>query len=72
LQGNNVIGYERGKIRERTIRDSREKARLGKVVSTGAIPFGFRYNKEKATLEENSERAHGSITSAISQNYTKQ
>jgi site-specific DNA recombinase len=27
------------------------------VVSAGAIPFGFRYNKEKATLEEDSEKA---------------
>ena len=52
-----VAEYEREKIRERTIRGSREKARQGKVVSAGAIPFGFRYNKEKATLEENSEQA---------------
>jgi DNA invertase Pin-like site-specific DNA recombinase len=42
--------YEREKIRERTMRGNREKARQGKVVSTGAVPFGFRYNKEKATL----------------------
>jgi len=27
------------------------------VVSASAIPFGFRYNKEKATLEEDSEKA---------------
>ncbi len=51
-----VAEYEREKIRERTVRGSREKARQGKVVSAGAIPFGFRYNKEKATLEEDSER----------------
>jgi site-specific DNA recombinase len=52
-----VSEYEREKIRERTMRGSREKAKQGKVVSAGAIPFGFCYNKEKATLEENSERA---------------
>jgi len=52
-----VAEYEREKIRERTIRGSREKARQGKVVSAGVIPFGFRYNKEKATLEEDSEKA---------------
>jgi len=52
-----VAEYEREKIRERTVRGSRQKARQGKVVSAGAIPFGFRYNNEKATLEEDSERA---------------
>jgi site-specific DNA recombinase len=52
-----VAEYEREKIRERTIRGSREKARQGKVVSAGAIPFGFRYDKEKATLEEDPEKA---------------
>jgi len=52
-----VAEYEREKIRERTVRGSREKARQGKVVSAGAIPFGFCYNKEKATLEEDPERA---------------
>jgi site-specific DNA recombinase len=52
-----VAEYEREKIRERTIRGSREKAMQGKVVNAGAIPFGFRYNKEKSTLEEDSEKA---------------
>ncbi len=52
-----VSEYEREKIRERTMRGSREKARQGKVVSAGAISFGFGYNKEEATLEENPERA---------------
>jgi len=52
-----VAEYEREKIRERTMRGSREKARQGKVVSAGAIPFGFSYHKEKATLEENPETA---------------
>ena len=52
-----VSEYEREKIRERTMRGSREKARQGKVVSAGATPFGFCYNKEKATLEEDSEKA---------------
>ena len=47
-----VAEYEREKIRERTMRGSREKARQGKIVNTGIIPFGFSYNKEKATLEE--------------------
>jgi len=51
-----VAEYEREKIRERTIRGSREKARQGKVVNGGGIPFGFRYNKEKATLEEDHEK----------------
>ncbi|HEU65634.1 MAG TPA: recombinase family protein [Chloroflexi bacterium] len=52
-----VAEYEREKIRERTVRGSREKARQGKVVRAGATPFGFCYNKEKATLEEDSEKA---------------
>jgi site-specific DNA recombinase len=52
-----VAEYEREKIRERTVRGSREKARQGKVVSAGAVPFGFSYNKEKSTLEEDPERA---------------
>ncbi len=52
-----IAEYEREKIRERTMRGSREKARQGKVVSAGAIPYGFTYNKEKATLEENPETA---------------
>jgi len=38
------------------VRGSREKSRQGKVVSAGAISFGFCYNKEKATLEENPEK----------------
>ncbi len=50
-----IAEYEREKIRERTMRGSREKARQGKVVSGGVASFGFRYNKEKATLEENAE-----------------
>lgn len=52
-----VAEYEREKIRERTMRGIREKARQGKVVSAGAVPSGFRYNKEKATLEEDPEKA---------------
>jgi site-specific DNA recombinase len=52
-----VAEYEREKIRERTIRGSREKARQGKVVNAGIPSFGFRYNKEKATLEEDPEKA---------------
>jgi len=52
-----VAEYEREKIRERTMRGSREKARQGKVVSAGAISFGFSYNKEGATLEEDLEKA---------------
>jgi len=52
-----IAEYEREKIRERTMRGSREKARQGKVVSAGAVPFGFNYNKEKTTLEENPETA---------------
>jgi site-specific DNA recombinase len=52
-----VAEYEREKIRERTIRGSREKARQGKVVNAGVPPFGFRYNKGKATLEEDPEKA---------------
>ena len=52
-----VAEYEREKIRERTMRGSREKARQGKVVCAGTVPFGYRYNKEKATLEENPDTA---------------
>jgi len=52
-----IAEYEREKIKERTVRGSREKARQGKIVNAGAVPFGFTYNKEKAILEENPERA---------------
>jgi len=52
-----VAEYEREKIRERTVRGSREKAKQGKVVSAGATPLGFCYNKEKATLEEEPEKS---------------
>jgi len=52
-----VAEYEREKIRERTIRGSREKARQGRVVNAGVPPFGFRYNKEKVTMEEDPEKA---------------
>jgi len=52
-----VAEYEREKMRERTMRGSRVKARQGKMVSAGVAPFGFRYNKEKATLEEDSEKS---------------
>ena len=52
-----VAEYEREKIRERTIRGSREKARQGKVVNASSVAYGFRYNKEKATLEEDTEKA---------------
>jgi site-specific DNA recombinase len=52
-----VAEYEREKIRERTIRGSREKARQGKVVNASSVAFGFRYNKAKATLEEDSEKS---------------
>jgi site-specific DNA recombinase len=52
-----VAEYEREKIKERTLRGSREKARQGRVVNAGIPPFGFRYNKEKATLEEEPEKA---------------
>ena len=52
-----VAEYEREKIRERTIRGSREKARQGKVVNASSVAYGYRYNKEKATLEEDPEKA---------------
>ncbi len=52
-----VAEYEREKIRERTIRGSREKARQGKVVNAASASFGYRYNKEKSTLEENPDAA---------------
>jgi len=52
-----VAEYEREKIRERTIRGSREKARQGKVVNASPVAYGYRYNKEKATLEEDPEKA---------------
>jgi site-specific DNA recombinase len=52
-----VAEYEREKIKERTMRGSRTKAKQGKVVNGGVAPFGFRYNTEKATLEEELEKA---------------
>lgn len=52
-----IAEYEREKIRERTIRGSREKARQGKVVNSASASFGYKYNKEKATLEEDPDTA---------------
>lgn len=52
-----IAEYEREKIRERTLRGSRQKAKQGKVVNAAATPFGYRYNKETATLEENPDTA---------------
>jgi len=52
-----VAEYEREKIRKRTIRGSREKARQGKVVNTSSVAYGYRYNQEKATLEADPEKA---------------
>jgi site-specific DNA recombinase len=49
--------YEREKIRERSMRGLREKVRQGKVLSGSCAPFGYRYNKNKATLEEDPETA---------------
>jgi site-specific DNA recombinase len=49
--------YEREKIRERSMRGLREKVRQGKVLGGSCAPFGYRYNKDRATLEENPETA---------------
>ncbi|MBW2610653.1 MAG: recombinase family protein, partial [Deltaproteobacteria bacterium] len=50
-----ISEYEREKIRERTMRGSRDKARQGKLVSAGSTPFGFKYNPDNATLEEDAD-----------------
>jgi site-specific DNA recombinase len=52
-----VAQYEREKIKERSMRGLREKARQGKVLGGSCAPFGYRYNKDKATLEEDLEKA---------------
>ncbi len=39
-----IANWERKKIRERSIRGKRQKARQGKVVATHRPPFGFSYN----------------------------
>jgi site-specific DNA recombinase len=49
--------YEREKIKERTTRGSHEKARQGKLLNPGKVPYGFRYNTEKAALEEDPEKS---------------
>ncbi len=49
--------YEREKIRERSMRGLREKARQGKVLGGSCAPYGYCYNKETATLEEDPEKA---------------
>ncbi len=49
--------YEREKIRERSMRGLREKVRQGKVLGGSCAPFGYRYNKDRATLEEDPETA---------------
>ncbi|MDP2949208.1 MAG: recombinase family protein [Chloroflexota bacterium] len=48
--------YERAKIRERTMRGAREKARQGKVVSASA-PFGYVYDPREKTLRVKEEEA---------------
>lgn len=52
-----VAQYEREKIRERSIRGLREKARQGKALSGSYAPLGYSYDKEKATLVEDPEKA---------------
>jgi site-specific DNA recombinase len=49
--------YEREKIRERTVRGAREKARQGKLVNPRAAPFGYAYDGVRQTLIEDSEKA---------------
>jgi site-specific DNA recombinase len=49
--------YEREKIRERSMRGLKEKARQGKVLGGSCAPFGYVYNKDKATLEDDPEKA---------------
>lgn len=52
-----VAEYEREKIRERTLRGKRRKAKEGKVVSVRGIPYGYVYNPETALLELDEEDA---------------
>lgn len=49
--------YERAKTRERTQNGILEKARQGKVVSSAACPFGYRYDREQSTLVIQEEEA---------------
>ena len=39
------------------MKGSRDKARQGKIIVAGSVPFGFRYNADKSTLEEDPEKA---------------
>ncbi|MGA3094275.1 MAG: recombinase family protein [Dehalococcoidales bacterium] len=50
-----IAEYEREKIKERTMRGRREKARQGKVANIAVAPFGFRYDKVKQTFEVDSQ-----------------
>ena len=52
-----IAEYEREKIRERTMRGRREKARQGKVSNAGVAPLGFRFNKAEQISEENPQTA---------------
>lgn len=52
-----VAEYERGKIRERTIRGRLEKARQGKVVSRAAACFGYDFDPIVSTLVIDEEEA---------------
>lgn len=49
--------YEREKIKERTARGRREKARQGKIVNPRAVPLGYRYDRERQTFVEDPEKA---------------
>jgi len=52
-----VAQFEREKIRERSMRGLREKARQGKTLGGSCAPMGYRYDSERGTLEEVPEKA---------------
>jgi DNA invertase Pin-like site-specific DNA recombinase len=65
-----VAQYEREKIRERSLRGMREKARQGKVLGGSCAPFGYTFDKEKSTLVEDPENA--AIIRMIFRDYTRE
>jgi site-specific DNA recombinase len=46
-----IAKFERVNTRQRSIRNTREKLRTGKVVGSGSPPYGYQYNEDRTNYE---------------------
>ncbi|MBA3473842.1 MAG: recombinase family protein [Rubrobacter sp.] len=46
-----IAKFERANTRQRSVRNTREKLRTGKVVGSGSPPYGFNYNDDRTNYE---------------------